>query len=130
MKRVQVHVLRGLGALKGPGTQGLPLSPLPRTSNRSLKEEVEEGGERGRRERKVGEGGGSGGEGGEGGGGGRGGEGMRKTFQLLPCKSTLQRVWKLLLRGLKEASVPKGAHSSRLSSDLQPDYALCIEDRL
>lgn len=57
MKRVQVHVLRGLGALKGPGTQGLPLSPLPHTSNRSLEEEVEKGGERGRRERKVGEGG-------------------------------------------------------------------------
>lgn len=74
MKRVQVHVLRGLEALKGPGTQGLPLSPLPRTSNRSLEEEVEEGGERGRRERKVGEGGGSGGEGGEGGGGEEGGE--------------------------------------------------------
>lgn len=33
---------------------------------------------------------------------------MLKTFQSHPCKSPLRRVWKLLLGGLKEDSVPEG----------------------
>lgn len=44
-----------------------------------------------------------------GGGVGGGSEGrMRKIFQPHPCDSPLQRIWKLLLGGLKEDSVPKG----------------------